>query len=111
MAPPQMTILNAPDREACIARRERTNTPLQALLLMNEKEYLKAARHLAQKTLSQSGLDDRQRLGLIYEGITSHLPDKQETNILLELVKDMKVPWINADMMALYCFTFLKIST
>ncbi|MFV1981077.1 MAG: PSD1 and planctomycete cytochrome C domain-containing protein, partial [Rhodothermia bacterium] len=47
MPPPQMTILNAPSREACIARRERTNTPLQALLLMNEPEYLKAARHLA----------------------------------------------------------------
>ena len=41
-APPQMTILNAPDREACIARRERTNTPLQALLLMNEPEYFKS---------------------------------------------------------------------
>ena len=40
MPPPQMTILNAPSREACIARRERTNTPLQALLLMNEPEYL-----------------------------------------------------------------------
>ncbi len=50
MPPPQMTILNAPSREACIARRERTNTPLQALLLMNEPEYLKAAQHLAQQT-------------------------------------------------------------
>ena len=54
MPPPQMTILNAPLRDACIARRERTNTPAQALLLLNEPEYLKAARdvggHRAQAT-------------------------------------------------------------
>jgi hypothetical protein len=90
MAPPQMTILNAPDREACIARRERTNTPLQALLLLNETEYIKAARHLAQKVLSQTGLVDEQRLSVIYETITSQLPDKKETQILLELVRDLK---------------------
>lgn len=93
MAPPQMTILNAPDREACIARRERTNTPLQALLLMNEPEYLKAARHLAQKTLSMSNLNDQKRLEIIYETITSHLPDEQEKTILIELVNDMKVKY------------------
>ncbi|MCH2209200.1 MAG: PSD1 and planctomycete cytochrome C domain-containing protein [Lentisphaerales bacterium] len=93
MAPPQMTILNAPDREACIARRERTNTPLQALLLMNEPEYLKAAGHLAQKTLALSNLNDEKRLKVIYETITSHLPDEQEKKILLELVNDMKVKY------------------
>ena len=47
MPPPQMTILNAPIRDSCIARRERTNTPSQALLLLNETEYLNAARTLA----------------------------------------------------------------
>ena len=41
--PPQMTILNSPIRDACISRRERTNTPTQALLLLNETEYMKAA--------------------------------------------------------------------
>ena len=45
LPPPQMTILNAPTREDCTARRERTNTPLQALLLMNEQQYMKAALH------------------------------------------------------------------
>ena len=56
MPPPQMTLLNAPNRDACIARRERTNTSSQALLLLNEAEYLKAARGLAQKTLAHLSL-------------------------------------------------------
>ena len=51
MPPPQMTILNAPIRDACTSRRERTNTPSQALLLLNEREYLKAARKLALQAL------------------------------------------------------------
>jgi len=89
MPPPQMTILNAPVREECIARRERTNTPLQALLLMNENEYMKAAGQLAQKTLAIS-LSDEQKLQKIYETITSKLPDTQEKEILLTLVKETK---------------------
>jgi hypothetical protein len=58
LAPPQMTIFDAPSRDACIARRERTNTPLQALLLMNETEYFNAAAHKAKEVISWSGSDD-----------------------------------------------------
>jgi hypothetical protein len=90
MPPPQMTILNAPSREACIARRERTNTPLQALLLMNEPEYLKAARHLAHQTIAESPLSPPDRLAVVYETITSQLPDAGETEALLKLVQDLE---------------------
>jgi len=54
-APPQMTLFDAPSREACTARRERTNTPLQALFLMNEPQCFEAARHLAQKAIKEGG--------------------------------------------------------
>lgn len=86
MPPPQMTILNAPNRDACIARRERTNTPSQALLLLNESEYLKAARHLATQVISQKPQD---RLDYMWESVTSHLPDAQERAVVENLLSDL----------------------
>lgn len=91
MPPPQMTILNAPTREACIARRERTNTPLQALLLMNEQEYLKAARHLANHSLEQTPhATAEERLVELYERVTSHLPSPEESAPLIEAFHDLR---------------------
>ncbi len=89
--PPQMTILNAPSREECIARRERTNTPLQALLLLNEKEYLRAARNLARRTLADASLKaDAGRLSAVYETITSQVPDERESGALLAALADLQ---------------------
>jgi len=52
MAPPaSMDIFNAPTREYCVVRRERTNTPLQALATLNDEQFLEAARYLAQQAL------------------------------------------------------------
>ncbi|MEM0970695.1 MAG: DUF1553 domain-containing protein, partial [Verrucomicrobiota bacterium] len=51
--PPNMAIFDAPDRESCTVRRERTNTPLQALVLMNDPQYLRAARYLALRTINE----------------------------------------------------------
>ena len=89
MPPPQMTILNAPTREECTARRERTNTPLQALLLFNEEEYLKAARHLAANILSNSK-ETSGRIDAIYETITSQLPNSTERESFLKLITDLE---------------------
>ncbi len=90
MPPPQMTILNAPIRDACIARRERTNTPSQALLLLNESEYLKAARHLAQKILKQN---PERRMDYAWELVTSRLPDAQEKSELQSLVDELSTQY------------------
>jgi hypothetical protein len=87
LPPPQMTILNAPTREECIARRERTNTPLQALLLLNEEEYLKAARQLASNTLREA---PEERLSVLYETVTSQIPDATETAVLEKTLNDLK---------------------
>jgi hypothetical protein len=51
-APPGMTALDAPDRETCTVRRARTNTPMQALLLLNDPTYLEASRKLAERMMT-----------------------------------------------------------
>jgi hypothetical protein len=81
MSPPQMTIFDAPSRDACIARRERTNTPLQALLLMNESEYFKAARHKAKTLMAQEGTEN-EKLIRLHETITAHPPTEEALNLL-----------------------------
>lgn len=83
LAPPQMTIFDAPSRDACIARRERTNTPLQALLLMNEPEYFKAAAHKATTLMAEEGSED-EKLIRLHETITTHKPSKISLKVLKE---------------------------
>tara|TARA_B100002052_G_C15555024_1_gene450846 strand:- start:47 stop:661 length:615 start_codon:yes stop_codon:yes gene_type:complete len=90
LPPPQMTILNAPSRESCIARRSRTNTPLQALLLMNEQEYFAAARRCASLTYQEVQGDPQRGLRLLYEKVTSHLPDEQQLKLMQEALREFR---------------------
>jgi hypothetical protein len=82
MPPPQMSIMNAPSREFCVARRERTNTPLQALVLMNEPEYFKLAQSCAERTLSETKGHRQKTLIRLYERITSHPPSTDDLVLL-----------------------------
>ena len=83
-APPQMTTFDAPSREQCRARRERTNTPLQALLTMNDPQYFEAARHLGYRMLSQGGASDADRLRYGFRLVTARAPAERECQVLAQ---------------------------
>ena len=59
--PPQMSTFDGPSREACVMRRERTNTPMQALLLLNDPQFVEASRALAERMLTESHADEGDR--------------------------------------------------
>ncbi len=79
---PQMTTFDAPSREACVVRRERTNTPLQALLLMNDPQYFEAARQLGQRMLLQGGPATADRLKFGFRLATARQPNAKEQSVL-----------------------------
>ena len=80
--PPQMSIIDAPPRESCVVRRERTNTPLQALLLMNDPQYFEAARHLGQRAIAEGGPTPRARIAWMFEVAVSRSPTTDELEIV-----------------------------
>ena len=87
--PPQMTTFDAPSREACQVRRERTNTPLQALLLMNEPQFIEAARALAERTLREGGRTAEDRLAYMLRLVTSRSLDTKDFAELSSALKDL----------------------
>ena len=82
--PPQMNILDAPSREACTIRRERTNTPMQALMLMNDPQFFEAARAFAERAIKESDETPEARLGYLFEAATARLPKPVEAELLLK---------------------------
>ncbi|OUW16483.1 MAG: hypothetical protein CBD18_06730 [Opitutales bacterium TMED158] len=89
MPPPQMTIMNAPSREFCVARRERTNTPLQALLFMNEEEWFNAAKKAALIALESTNSVE-EGLRYAYERVTSHEPSDDRLALMRSTLEDFE---------------------
>ncbi len=81
--PPGMMTFDAPDREFCLIRRARTNTPLQALVLLNDPTFVEAARNLAERVLIEAKTDD-ERIGLAFQLSLSRLPTAAERRVLSE---------------------------
>jgi len=88
--PPQMTTFDAPSREACLVRRERTNTPLQALIVLNEPQFIEAARALAERTLHEGGSTTEDRLTYIFRLVIARYPDAKELAELGSAFNDLR---------------------
>ncbi len=78
---PAMTLFDAPNRDLCEVRRQKTNTPLQALALQNDEQVLEAARVLAQKTAIEGGNDD-DLIESIFSQVLIRKPDESEKDII-----------------------------
>ncbi len=76
-APPTMLLFDAPNRETCTPKRSRTNTPLQALALMNEVTFVEASRALAERMMREGGKTPEERLTTGYRLATSRRPDAE----------------------------------
>ena len=82
--PPMMMNFDAAGRETCVVRDLRTNTPLQALNLMNDVTYLEAARKMAERMMQEGGNSAAERIGYGFELATARRPGDHEREILLE---------------------------
>jgi hypothetical protein len=80
--PPSMATFDAPDREKCTARRLVTNTPLQALVLLNDPTYVEAARALAARTLKEVHGNPAARIRHAFRLATAREPDPREVKLL-----------------------------
>ena len=80
--PPGLNTFDAPEREFCMARRSRTNTPLQALVLLNDPTYLEAARKLAERVLTEGGATSETRLTYALRLSLSRVPTPAEIEVL-----------------------------
>ena len=81
-APPTMLLFDAATREICTVKRSRTNTPLQALALLNEVTFVEAARAFAARMLTEGGRTPEERLTWAFRTATNRLPDADELRIL-----------------------------
>jgi len=87
---PLMTTFDTPDREVCSVRRSRTNTPIQALAVMNAPIFVESARVLAETILGSDSGSDSARLSQAFQQATGRSPDDKELDTLLVALLEME---------------------
>jgi mono/diheme cytochrome c family protein len=80
--PPSLITFDAPDRETCAVRRPRTNTPLQALVLMNDPTYVEASRKLAERIIKEGGATPAERIAFAFRLVMARQPGEKEAAAL-----------------------------
>ena len=80
--PPSMLTLDATSRESCTPRRELTTTPLQALVYLNDPQYVEASRVLATTLIENHGQDRHSRWNELFRRLTARMPETRELRVL-----------------------------
>jgi hypothetical protein len=91
---PAMKSFDAPAREECTAERTRSNTPLAALVLLNDPSYVEAARVFAERILQSEATTDEQRIAAVFDQALSRDPNGQEKAILKSLLASQRKRYI-----------------
>ena len=86
--PPSLQTFDAPEREFCVVKRIPTNTPLQALVLMNDPTYVEAARRFAERILTETAAAPRDRVGWALRQVLVRGPRPSETSALTRLYEE-----------------------
>ena len=93
--PPNMLIFDAPTREYCVVRRPRTNTPLQALTLMNDPQFVEASRAFAERIMTEAADDPRKRIAYAFRLATARMPGADEVKVLLDIFNQQLAEYRN----------------
>jgi hypothetical protein len=83
--PPTLVTFDAPDRETCTVRRARTNTPLQALVLMNDPTYVEASRKLAERIMIEAPAGLSARVNWAFRQVLGRQPTSRQSQVLSQL--------------------------
>jgi Protein of unknown function (DUF1553)/Protein of unknown function (DUF1549)/Planctomycete cytochrome C/Concanavalin A-like lectin/glucanases superfamily len=86
--PPSAMTFDAPERYFCVVKRQKTSTPLQSLVMMNDPQYNEAARKLAERMMREGGTTPEGRITLAYKAMESRYPRTEEVNILKEMYQE-----------------------
>ncbi len=89
--PPSMLTFDAPSREVCTAKRDTTTTPLQALVLLNDPQFLEAARVLAQRSWLEAAPDDASRLARVFRRVMGRDASAPESAVTAQLLSQQRV--------------------
>jgi mono/diheme cytochrome c family protein len=87
---PSMSTFDAPNRDTCVVRRARTNTPLQALVTMNDPVYVEAAQALARRAIEKGGATTAEKAAFAFRECLVRAPSEAETARLVKLYDEAK---------------------
>ena len=91
-----MMIFDASERNVCIAQRQSTSTPLQALVLMNDPQYVEASRVLAERMVREGGPSDEERIAFAFRALVSRDPQQEELDALISLLASQRAHFRSA---------------
>jgi hypothetical protein len=90
VAPPSLAAFDAPGREMCTVRESRTNTPLQALVMMNDPTFVEAAQALATRVMHEGGETLEEKLSWAFRAATGRSPGREELSVLAAGFRDQQ---------------------